>query len=328
MIGQKKSFLANAGLGFCVAKAKPGDMQHYFFTLALILWGMGAWAQQKAKEGRKWAEVMRLPAHFYKLNRPGDLPQGLQKWAYGQHERQYFLCLPPKGGKQAKAAVFFVHGGGWHLGLPEQHLPLADLLNEEGYWVIMPAYRLIPSCSGQELKQDIMTAFVAANQHLRAYLGEHPQWVIGGTSAGANLGALLAFDRENLLRHGLSQKQIKGFFSIVGVLDLAQMPSTKVLKDYAGLHHESSFQQLNPMNYLRPDEHISVLAIHGTKDGLVHYRAALSFVRKLWQMNANLVHWYLIEGGTHLSVGSQWYYKPDKACGQAAILLQWINALQ
>ena len=286
------------------------------------LWVLLAWFQLGLAQQGKLREAIKLPYHFYHLNRPKVLPLALERWQYGPDARQYFLLTYPKA--RPKGAVFFLHGGAWRMGRAEQHLPLATWLNEQGYLVVLASYRLSGQTNALEMKHDVLRAFVAAEQHLRSRSWADLTWVIGGTSAGANLAALLCFDREALAVWGLSQGRFAGFFALAGALDLDYLPLTRPLQRFAGPKTGALFQQLNPINYLRSDEVLPVWLLHGQRDGLVPYTSAWSFAQRLKYIRPDLLTWHLLEAETHLSIGTQWYYQTRRDCGQLDLLGSWL----
>ena len=307
-------------------------MKRLYYQLSLFLFSLlgfspQSWAFQMVDDipvrmaFRKTAEAIRLPGHMLRLN--VRKPKGL-RWAYqsyGEHQRQYLLICEPETGGLERPAILFFHGGGWHLGRPEQHLELAYQLVAEGYTVILPGYRLCPKHEGEDLRSDALQAFVEANNYLKANGLDKPQLILGGTSAGGNLAGLLVYDWPSLESRGLSQKQIKGFFSLSGAVDLDMMPDSKPLIRYAGQRQSSQFADLNPACHVQGNEGIPVFMLQGTKDALVNYQTALSFCLKVGAENQDLTELHLIPQATHLALASQWYYKKRKDIGQVQLLL-------
>lgn len=295
--------------------------------LALLLWSMKV-LEATAPKGSLMHEAVRLPKHFYQLAKGEAKNMNIQQLNYGTHSRQYMLLCESKSVPAFRnKIIFYIHGGGWHMGRPERHFPLAEKLAAEGYTVIMPAYRLGPVFGYAELNEDMTSALKAALNLMETRGWDKKELVLGGTSAGGNLAALLLYDRERLAEMGLSQDIFAGLFSLAGALDLERMDATFALKNYAGEAHSVTFEQANPVCRIQSDECIPVLCIHGTADGLVKYDAAASFVQALQAIDNNLVELHAIPNATHIEVATKWYYNEASDFGQGEMLLQWLDCL-
>ena len=130
--------------------------------IALVLWSMKV-LEATAPKGSLLHEAVRLPKHFYTLAQYEAQDLQIEEIRYGDHPRQYMLvCESTKIPVHRNKIVFYVHGGGWHVGAPERHFPLAEKLAAEGYTVIMPAYRLGPVFGYDALNEDMTTALKTA----------------------------------------------------------------------------------------------------------------------------------------------------------------------
>ncbi len=285
--------------------------------------------EKKAGLGTRRYEAMRLPMHIFRLNTSKTKTLHVEKVPYSTDKRQYILvCESEQVPAYRKEVIFFLHGGGWHIGKPRQHLLLAEMLANEGYLVVLPAYRLAPEVNYEGMRADIDSALLQTLDWLRTEKGwEDRRIVVGGASAGGNLAALLVFDYESLQRIGLKPEIFAGFFSMAGVLDLESMPDGKILEEYAGKRESDMFCRANPLQHLDGRVKVPVLCIHGDKDGLVSHDVAKNFAQRLCQLHCELLDFHTIAGGTHLGAASQWYYKKNKNEGQGAIIINWLQKL-
>lgn len=285
--------------------------------------------EKKAGLGTRRYEAMRLPVHLLRLNTSRTKALRVEKVPYSADKRQYILvCESEQVPAYRKEVIFFLHGGGWHIGKPKQHLLLAEMLANEGYLVILPAYRLAPDVNYEGMRADVDSALLQTLDWLRTEKGwEDRRIVVGGASAGGNLAALLVFDYESLQRLGLQPDIFAGFFSLAGALDLESMPHGKILEEYAGKRESDMFCRANPLQHLDGRIQVPVLCIHGDKDGLVHYDVAKSFAERLCQMRCDLLDFHTIKNGSHLGAATQWYYNKKKDEGQGDIILQWLEKL-
>jgi acetyl esterase/lipase len=226
---------------------------------------------------------------------------------------------PPESVAPRNEIVFFIHGGGWKVGAPERRRPVVKLFTDLGYAVMMPAYRLTPLAAFPEMHSDIFRAFQEALHHPFA---ENRQFTLIGESAGANLGALLAYDREAQQRYSIDNKLIKGLISIVGVLDMEPLPDTFVVRDYSGPRGGAMFKRANPMYLIDETVSIPVLAVHGDNDGLVPHASPANFVDYINQLRPGLGEMDLVAGGTHVSVATDWYLEDNI---QRKNILNWME---
>jgi acetyl esterase/lipase len=282
-------------------------------------------------KGSRFHEVVRLPGHFLHLNSNKKSKElDITRLEYGTHTKQYMLvCRSKEVAPTKENIIFFIHGGGWHIGKPEQHILLAELLAEQGYVVVLPAYRLTPEADYYDMRWDISHAFKTA----LAYAQTDPELkdkkvVVGGASAGANLGALLVYDKKEQTCQDIDPKIFAGFFSFAGALDIETMKYSKVLQRYAGDKDSPTFASANPKNHLDVPINIPIMCVHGDKDGLVDYKTALNYAQELCKLSCSWLDFYTIPKGTHLSVGTQWYYKKRKNIGQSDYLLNWLEKIQ
>lgn len=281
-------------------------------------------------KGNKIHEGLRIPPHLWKLdNLILDDTAAYEVYTYGNHPNQYYRYYPATANsKNKQTVIFFIHGGAWCVGSPLQHQYLAKKLHEQGYTVILPAYRFAPEFAYNNLQDDINQALIHSLATLEKAAIPQPQFIFGGTSAGANLASLLVFDEQRWETLQLNrQTLVKGIFSIVGVLDMNKMEHTSTLLNYTGDPTKSGFQIVNPINYINVSDSLPFLCLHGDKDGLAPYSNAVSFCDRLSSFYPNLVTLKTFDNSTHIEVGSAWYYDSTKALGQEKILLDWLNMI-
>lgn len=298
----------------------------------LVLFCLSLWLWQGAllvlPKGTKMHEVSRIPRHLWMLNNKDvEEAKGRERMAYGDHPRQYYDYYPAaENSPHPEKVVFFLHGGGWSLGSPQQHRYLSKILQEEGYSLIFPAYRLAPTFSYVHLQEDVDAALVHSLNLLKEKGIKAPQLLIGGTSAGGNLALLLAYDEVRWKNLNLDRKQLlKGAFSVAGAIDIEKMEQTFTLHDYAGSEDDKTYLLANPKTWVSPQDEFPFLCLHGTKDGLVDYAAAISFCDEVKLFCPECVDLRTYEGLSHLEVGSSWYYRKSDREGQDTTLINWMK---
>lgn len=279
------------------------------------------------KNKGKFREAVRLPFHFLRLALKKVDVCEFKEYSYGNHKRQYMLVYQPLNTEsRTDDIVFFFHGGGWHVGSPEQNRYLAALLTSYGYTAIIPAYRLGPKYCYEDIQADIDSVIVRGLEILDSYNSENRNLIFGGTSAGGHLAALLAYDNVRLKRLGLDSKRIKGFFAIASPLDLDLMADSKVLHAYAGDPEMVTFQMANPINLVDKNDNFPALFLHSKQDGIVDYRATLSFEKHM-RYHGLSPEVKLFEDLSHIEMTSAWYYKEKVNLNQGELLQFWLLGL-
>lgn len=87
--------------------------------------------------------------------------------------------------------LFFIHGGSWAKGCKEDWRAIGQFFANSGFTTIIPDYRKFPEVYFPEHLNDLLIAYKWARTHL-----EYKKAVLVGYSAGAHLGALMAFREE------------------------------------------------------------------------------------------------------------------------------------
>ena len=291
---------------------------------ALWIWQLLLWTCPK---GNKLEEAIHLPRHLWTLDNV-EIVKTVQneKQLYGAHPRQYYMYYPaPEGSPHKNTVIFYLHGGGWCLGSPDQHRYLGKLLQEQGYSLILPAYRLAPDFSYYDLQEDVNAALKSSLAFLAEQGIQQPKLILGGTSAGGNLASLLAYDEQRWERMGLDRKMLLGVFSIAGVLDLDFMEHTFTLLNYTGPANGKEYQLANPITWISPQDSFQFLCLHGDADGLAAHANAASFCNKLQAILPDVVDFHTFKNTSHIDLGAGWYYNKKANFGQDTVLINWLN---
>ena len=311
------------------AKNKFIKVLKFLFVLFTASLWLGILLQLVLPKGSKYQEVVHLPRHLWILDH-GDLEDGLnkQKITYGKHPKQYYQYYPAiENSANKNTIIVYIHGGGWCLGSPEQHGYLAHLLQKEGYTLVLPAYRLAPEFGYQDLQDDINSALLHALNFTKEQGIDKPKIILGGTSAGANLASLLAYDDDRWMKLGLDRSILKGAFSIVGALNTAKMEQTFTLLNYTGPADSKSYPLANPLTWISPQDTFPFLCLHGKKDGLVAYAAVEEFCNKLEQTVPDVLNLKAYDNATHIELGAAWYYDKKNNFGHDKVLINWLDAV-
>ncbi len=267
-------------------------------------------------------EILHIPIFWIRNFSVSKKNLIIKKIKFGKHRQQYFLfCQPKKNVPLKKHVILYFHGGGWMAGSPEILKAAGQLFADHGYVSVFSNYRKAPFFSYPDMREDISTCLKKLNQYLKEKDLNIDKFIIGGTSAGANLAALLAYDDDELKKINISPKQISGAFLSGSPVDLEQMKWSIPLFLYAGKRDGENFQKANPINYLSKPESRPILMIHGNKDGLVPFRNTTTFLQKLNSINPRLAKMHFIENGTHMDTAS-WSYEDNEI---RKAILNWLT---
>ncbi len=247
------------------------------------------------------------------------------KIKYGRHFRQYFYLYEPLDSNTSKNNVIvYFHGGGWQFAKPEAFAANAQSWVDEGYAVFMPSHRRIPFFDYYDMREDLNLILEKVQLVMKEKGLVEQGIILGGMSSGGNLAALVLYDRMALENINLNQDLFSGLFLFGAPLNLELMRPSPPIWFYAGKTGSPKFQKANPINYLKKNESVPVLGIHGTKDGLVEYKSASSFFDKLETINPEIIQFLQLENGTHLEAAG-WSFMDNEV---RPTLFEWLRNLE
>ena len=281
----------------------------YSITFLLLIFQILIWIVPK---GTVLHENLRLIPHHSKLANINISGMEETRYPYGTHQRQYMLFFESKEKLvEQESIVYYIPGGNWQHGNPENARPIAKYFTDRGYNIFITSYRLTPQFHCDDMQVDIQLSFKKLMEILKEKNWSNRKILLVGDSAGSNLAALLLYNEENLKKSNVDQSKFDAFVSIAGALDISRMTKTPTLLDYIN-HDTTKLDAVNPINYLKTSERTPVLAIHGTADGCINYQSSKKFVQQLNTIQPNLAQMLTIHEGTHLSVTGEWLYKNNE----------------
>lgn len=272
-------------------------------------------------KGFLFQEIISLPHFWWQVWRSKTDQMKVEKKYYGPHRRQYLLCCEPVSQKtNVDEVVVYYHGGGWMLGTPEQFKPNAQFFVERGYTVFMPSYRRTPRFAYPQIDEDLEST-LRFIQELKEEKGlGSAKILLSGMSAGGNIVALLAYDRQRLARLNWQQNYFSRILLFGAPLDLEGMKASLPLHWYAGKRDSAQFQQASPRFHLQEEEHLPLCCVHGEKDGMVPLAAAHGFIQHLQPRQKGPLQYEVLKNGSHLDSGS-WVYATNEV---RAIVVDWL----
>ncbi len=243
---------------------------------------------------------------------------------YGPDSHQNLLVFRPnEGWLERHTAVYFLHGGGWHSGSPTLYRFAGPYFAGLGFPTLVGGYRLAPEHIYPAQLDDVVNGLVAGLDLLADRGAEVKRVIVGGISAGAQLAALLVYDRLRQSNSPLPGEILAGFFSICGPLDFSYCTNpaiSKMIEDFTGAD-AANRELANPIRYLRGDEQVPAFFIHGKRDPLVDVQNTISFSTRLKQAGKCQVEVRLIKGGHHADLAA--LFVEDLPAGRA--FERWLN---
>jgi len=270
-------------------------------------------------------EVLNLPPFwFHSLTSPTDNIIE-EKICYGNKWNQYFLFLTPKKNKITRQHIILhFHGGGWVAGAPEMFRSMGQVLLNEGYIVVLVNYRKVPWTNFNGLRNDLTLCLQKLIKIQSEKNITDKKIIISGMSAGANLGALLMYDKDELAKVKSYNNQIAGAFLCGAPVDISQMKWSIPLFLFAGKRKGRIFKKANPINHVQGDEHYNILLPQGTKDGMVPYRNVIPFYEKIKSFTPEKIDLFILENGTHLDA-AKWGYLDNTLRHR---ILDWLEKME
>ncbi|HZQ87625.1 MAG TPA: alpha/beta hydrolase [Acidimicrobiales bacterium] len=173
-----------------------------------------------------------------------------------------------------RAAVVFVHGGGWWSGNPFKYMRAAALLAARGYVTATVCYRLVPEATWPAALEDAKCAVRWVRAHADE-LGVDPDRIaVSGDSAGGHLAALVALTPgqfEGDGGHGDITSEVQLALLLYPLTDMHD-PATPtdgrtLVSNFLGEVTETRLRESSPVNHVHPDAP-PVLTITGSEDAL------------------------------------------------------------
>ncbi len=227
---------------------------------------------------------------------------------YGPDARQYFLLLEPEDREVTEDLpwAFYLHGGAWTFGRPEQFLYAAIPWLQRGFRVVLPSYRRPPRSGLTDITTDVGEAagavFSLARRSGRPVTSA-PQ--LAGISAGGHLAAWLALHPGVWTSRGWPAPPERAV-CFAAPLDLTLLRPRTLFRPYDALSPTSIVRE-------RPVA-VDWLLVHGTHDGMVDYQHSRNFLEAVTDGGGN-GRLLTLTGGTHLDAG-RWAHGTDDRVGK------------
>ncbi|MBN1312354.1 MAG: alpha/beta hydrolase [Anaerolineae bacterium] len=244
-----------------------------------------------------------------------------EKLSFGKHRQQYALLFhPATSAPKRDMLIYFLHGGGWRSGDPWSFHFIGQFFARLGYPTVLGGYRLVPAFRFPTQLEDAYAGLKAGLQAAAEQGLPADRVLLAGQSAGAQLAALMAYNRNELAQRQLSQATMAGLLLISGPLALSLCRDLELLQDY--LATPQSWQLADPIRFVQGDENIPVLCIHGGRDPLIDVQNAFSFTEKVNAGRENLARVHIVKDGHHSDLTTLFL---DRTAA-AKTMLSWLDS--
>ena len=230
-----------------------------------------------------------------------------EKVSFGPDFQQVMLLVwPTLPELRRRSAVLFLHGGGWYSGNPLLYRFVGHFFAGLGYPTLLGGYRLAPNNKFPTQMDDVYSGLNAGLLALGDNGIKVEQLIIGGQSAGAQLAALLVYDRYHAARmSALQGKLIAGFYSISGPLSFADCNQPELLNMILDLMGDGvDWNAADPIQFIQGDEKVPALLIHGDRDPLVDMANTRAFANRLGESHSSPVELFVVHGGHHADLAA------------------------
>jgi acetyl esterase/lipase len=240
---------------------------------------------------------------------------------YGENKSQHIILHIPLKAKKSTLIVY-IHGGGWRNGSPKIFAAIGDYFAKQGFVTAMLGYRKAPKYKHPCQIEDIGLGLRKAIDSISEIACD--KLVVIGSSSGGHLGALLCLDKELHKKYDLKTDAFLGFCSLSGVLSFNDcLPNWSFNHLLKGLiRNQSDYHSANPINYIKGDENISLLCIHGEEDPLVFVKNAITFFEKFETSHELGKQFELIKNKYHSDVSVELFYEDNE---ERKILNAWLS---
>lgn len=136
---------------------------------------------------------------------------------FGSDPRQMLDVYTPAGVPDAPVIVFF-YGGSWASGRRQDYAFAARALAAQGFVVVVPDYRLVPTVRYPAFVEDGAAAVAWTRANIARHGGNPARIGVMGHSAGAYIALMLAIDPRWLARAG-APGAIKAAVGLAGPYD-------------------------------------------------------------------------------------------------------------
>jgi acetyl esterase/lipase len=180
--------------------------------------------------------------------------------------------------------LIFWYGGGWVNGTRQAYAFAARAYAKQGFVVVVPDYRKVPTIRFPAMLQDGAQAVKWTRDHISEYGGDPTRIAVAGHSAGAYTVAMLTLDRRWLKAEGVDPGIIKAAVGLSGPYDFYPFDKKRSIDAMQGVKDPLMTQ---PIHFARPDA-APMLLVTSSEDTQVRPRNAIHLTAALRKLGGKV----------------------------------------
>jgi acetyl esterase/lipase len=181
------------------------------------------------------------------------------------------VWAPTGAAKGAKPVLIFFYGGGWADGERAHYGFAAKAYAAQGFVVVVPDYRKVPSVRFPAFNQDGADAVKWVRDNIGKFGGDPKRIALTGHSAGAYIAMILTLDRHYLTDIGVDPKIIRATVGLSGPYDFFPYDSRRSINAMKAWPRPMETQPIHFVSATAPP----ILIVTGTDDDTVKPRNAI-----------------------------------------------------
>lgn len=209
-----------------------------------------------------------------------------QEIAFGTHGQQLDVWRPTQRGKQPLPVLIFWYGGGWVKGTREAYAFAARAYAKQGFVVVVPDYRKVPTVRFPAFLEDGAQAVRWTRDHIGGLGGDAGRIAVAGHSAGAYTVAMLTLDPRWLRAEGVDPGVIKAAVGLCGPYDFYPFTDKRAIDAMRGAPDP---QMTQPIHFARADA-APMLLISAGDDIQVKAHNANNLTARLTALHGQVRH--------------------------------------
>lgn len=206
--------------------------------------------------------------------------------AFGNHGQRLDVWRPEGPAKRKLPVLIFWYGGGWVHGSRGDYAFAARAFARQGFVVVVPDYRKVPTVRFPAFLQDGAQAVRWTRDNVRRFGGDPDRIAVSGHSAGAYTAVMLTLDREWLTAEDVDPGVIKAAVGLCGPYDFYPFTAKRAIDAMQGA---ADPQRTQPIHFARGDA-APILLVSAGEDVQVHAHNANNLTTGLKTLGGRVEH--------------------------------------
>ncbi len=174
------------------------------------------------------------------------------------------VYVPGAAGKRPFPVVVFFYGGGWESGERKDYRFVGAALASRGVLTVVADYRVYPEVVFPAFVEDAALAVKWAQDHAAQWGGDPSRLFVMGHSAGAQIAAMLALNKQYLRSAGADPRAVAGLIGLSGPYDFLPLKKDTLKKIFG----DPAPRTTQPVDFVTADAPPALL-INGSDDKTV-----------------------------------------------------------